>query len=256
MQHTFSTYGIKALFSYPFRKPNWATHLVVLGAFIAGGFIVPVIPWLFAYGYMAELVRRVVREGSDPDLPEWKDWGKLLLDGLRVFGVSLFYIVPVSFVFFIGFGTYMGSMLSMPFFSDSGREGPAILLTLTSMGFFFCAMAVSFLISIVVGILYPAALTHVMVKESFPALFQLRDWWKIFRANLGGFLVIQVLLFGIIFVTQYGLYILVYSFVLCGLAPVLGFILMPYLMTVVSVMMGQAYREGVETLTPAGESTI
>ncbi len=84
----------------------------------------------------------------------------------------------------------------------------------------------------------------------------MKDWWRIFRANLGGFLVIQVLLFGIIMISQYGLYILVYSFVLCGLAPVLGFILMPYLMVLVSIMMGQAYREGVETLTPAGEPTI
>jgi len=253
MEQTFSTKGIKALFSYPFRKANWGTRLVVLGAFFAAGFIIPVIPWLFAYGYMAELVRRVVREGGEPDLPEWSDWGKLLMDGLRVFGVSLFYLVPVFVIFSLGFGTYLTTMLSTAGLSHSGRGGAEAFMILSSMGVLFCSTSLGFLFSMLVGVVYPTALTHVVVKESFPALFQVRDWWKIFSANLGGFLVIQVLLFGMIMIMQYGVYLLVYSFVLCGLAPILGFILGPYLMVTVSLMMGQAYREGVETLTLASE---
>ena len=115
---SFSTRGLKALFSFPFRKSGWEMKMVVLAGFSFAGMIIPVIPWLFVYGYIAELIRRAV-DSEDPELPGWDDWNDLLVDGLRLMGASLFYVLPLLLLYGVGFGAYMAGMFGMVSLADT-----------------------------------------------------------------------------------------------------------------------------------------
>ncbi len=61
MSHTFQTENLKQLFSYPFKDERWQGKLIVASALMFAGFIVPVLPMLALYGYVARIMRRIIR---------------------------------------------------------------------------------------------------------------------------------------------------------------------------------------------------
>ena len=249
----FSTRGLQSLFSYPFRKPDWGKKVLILAGFYLGGLIIPVIPWIFAYGYTAEVTRRAVSE-SDPDLPEWDHWNDLLMDGLRLFAISLVFILPLAAIYLVGFGTYFGVSLGSISLAENSRSvGPWMVALFGSLGVFMCSLMCGTLLSIVGGVLMPAATTHVIVKRSFGAFFHLRDWWRIFRANLGGYIIYIVLLYGLVFLLQMVYTIMAWTLFLLPFAFIIPFIAAPYLSLVVAILFGRVYREGQDNLTLAAE---
>ena len=101
-------------------------------------------------------------------------------------------------------------------------------------------------LGLIMGLFTPAILCHVVAKDDFSAAFQVREWWRIFRANLWGFTISYLVLLGLFFVLNFVYQILAMTIVLCCLAP---FILLPgslYIMTTTSVLFGLAYRDGVQ----------
>jgi len=95
----FNTSGLKALFTYPFRQANWQSKLLILGLLSIAGLFIPVIPWLFVAGYSAELIRRQALDGGESQLPEWDDWSRLAMDGLRIMVVGFVVSLPVFVVY-------------------------------------------------------------------------------------------------------------------------------------------------------------
>lgn len=258
----FSTRGITKLLSYPVRKPGWVKKMAILFAFTLAGMIIPVIPWFFAYGYIAEVIRRAARE-DDPELPEWENWNELLMDGLRLTVVSLLYFVPLFLIFGLGFITYLGTSFAMPMLAHGGRstEWIAPLWFMGGFSVFICSMFCGTLFSLLVGLLLPAAATHLVVKRSLGAFFRIGEWWKILGANLGGYIVFFILLFGLLFVLQILYSLLAWTLVLLPLAFFIPFLLSPYLAVVSGYLWGCIYREAEENLalaaTPArGEPAI
>lgn len=256
MDSSFSTRGLKALFSYPFRQAGWGRSYLILLGLILAGFFIPVIPLLFAAGYMAEIMRRAAAGEGEPELPEWDQWTELLVDGLRLAGVSLIASIPLLIVGVCGFGPYFLSVFGAPFLS-SGRSDAAGLLAILSMGGFFwfmfsiaCSIALAFL----VGIPLPAAVVHVASKRSLAALFRPKEWWKIFRANLGGFVIVFFLLWAFVFGIQLVTQLLVSSIIFCLGAFIAPALISPYIAIILSLMFGKAYQEGVETLALLGPS--
>lgn len=73
-------------FYYPFKDPKWW-----LKAFIACicSSLVVTAPCTVGYG-----LRTVRHAAHDQPLPEWKDWGGLFVDGLRVIALGLGYMLP------------------------------------------------------------------------------------------------------------------------------------------------------------------
>ena len=112
----------------------------------------------------------------------------------------------------------------------------------------FCGFA----LSIAIGIPLPAVIAHVLVKRSFSAAFNVREWFKIFKANLGGFFIAFLLVWVIMVVVQVLTQVLVYTVVLCALAFILPLLSMPYVSVVGAYLVGKVYREGVETLALVG----
>lgn len=244
MEAHFSTQALKSLFRYPFQGKEWGRKLLYLGLFWLAGYFIPVIPWLFAGGYMAAIIRQAAAGSALTDLPEWQDWNRLLMDGLRMFGAALIFVLPVFLFFTMMLSFYMGGTFAGIALGETDSYILPFLTLLTTTFMMFCGIAVGILLSVLLGVTYSPALTHMVVKGSFGSLFKVREWFAVMRANLGGYLIALFILWGVIFAMQMIYQLLMFSIVLCLLAPVLAFASMPYLSVVSSVLLGQVYKEG------------
>lgn len=259
MNRSFSTAGLKALFRYPVQGKEWGRKMLYLALFFLGGFIIPVVPWLFSCGYFAAILRQTAEGDPAGDLPEWQDWNHLLMDGLRMFGAGLILALPVVLIFTFGFSFYFGTFFAGIGASESGRDGIMALMMSIGMPVLFCTMALGMLLSIGLHLVSGPALTHMAVKGSFGALFQVSEWWQVLRANLGGYLIAIFLIYAIYYGTQLLSSVIFSTFFLIFTIPLLLFAFVPYITVITAVLFGQAYREGADTLTaaaqPAGEDT-
>ena len=248
MAETFSTRGLKALFSYPFRHAEWQTKMLIMVCLCVAGFFVPILPWLPVLGYTAEIMRRGAAGEGDPELPEWNDWGQLFIDGLRIGGAGLIAVLPLILVVSCGFSSYFVSIFGAIAQSSDGRSAGFPPFMMLGYLIFMLTMACGFLLTLVVGIPLPAVITHVAYKRSFAAMFHVSEWWKVFRANIGGFLIGVVLLWAVSFMLQILVNVLVSTVVLCVVAFIAPAVISPYLMVVGALLYGQIYHEGTETL--------
>jgi hypothetical protein len=248
LAETFSTRGLKALFSYPFRHANWDRKMLVLVLLCVAGIFVPILPWIPALGYMAEIMSRSAAGEGDPDLPEWNDWGRLFVDGLRVGGAGLIAMLPLILVFSCGFGTYFISLIGAIAQDTDGRSSGFPIFMMGGYMVFMFTLLCGFLLSLLIMIPFPAFITHVAYKKSFSSLFHVAEWWQIFRSNIGGFLIGVVLLWAASFLLQIVVNILVSTVVLCVVAFIAPAVISPYLMVIAALLYGQIYHEGLENL--------
>jgi hypothetical protein len=239
---SFNTSALKALFTYPFRQPNWQSKLLVLGLLYFAGFIIPIVPWVFALGYMAELMRRQALEGGEPQLPEWADWGRLGMDGLRLGVISLVMSLPTVAIFAFGMGAYFLSFV--PMMASDGNNGAIFGLTILAMIIMTTTIVVGNVVAIGLGVVSPAVMTHAAVKRSFSALFEVREWWGVLRANLGGYAIAFALVLAVSYSGWMISTLLFSTLICCALAPLVLFAMLPYISVITSVVFGQVYREG------------
>jgi hypothetical protein len=99
---------LKAVFRFPFQGPEWRNRFLVGTAFMFAGFVVPIVPLIFVYGYALQVMRQAI-EGQDLTLPAWADFYRLGKDGLRGAAVSLVFMLPGALVSFGGMALYMAA---------------------------------------------------------------------------------------------------------------------------------------------------
>ncbi len=80
-------------FSFPFQDEEWVKK-VVLTAVIS---LIPFIGQFALIGWLVELTRRVIRGDAEP-LPDWADFGGILVLGLKMFAIGFVYAIPLMFV--------------------------------------------------------------------------------------------------------------------------------------------------------------
>ena len=242
-----SMQSLKNLFAFPFRDPKWQGKFLTGAGLLFAGSIIPLLPWLPVLGYAARLMRSGARNDDASRLPEWDDWSDLFTDGLRQFGVSLILTLPGTVLMLGGYVIYMLSLFSSIAASEGrgGRGGAdfgmGMLISIIAL---FIGMGLGMLFSTVGMLLLPPAAGHVAVQRRFGAFFQPGQWWKVLRANLGGFLVTLFILFALYFVMMMAIQVLYMTIILCLLIPFaiapLGF----YVLVIYGRMIGQAYGEG------------
>jgi hypothetical protein len=86
-----------------------------------------------------------------------------------------------------------------------------------------------------------------VAKDSFGAAFQINEWWPIFRANLGGFILSYLIIIGVSMIYTLAVQALYFTFILCCTIPILAGIFGFYLYLISSEIFAQAYRLGLET---------
>ncbi len=238
-QETLSEW--KSLFRFPFQGPDWQTRFLIGSALLFAGWFIPLLPALFVFGYAVEVMRRVIA-GEEPHLPPWQDWGRLLVDGLRAFGVSFIYLLPGSVFYWGGFGLYfIGAFGLMPFME---REEWAVAVFFLVLALFLIGLFLGSLLYVVGGVPLPMATAHFVAEDRFAAAFHFRRWWAILKERRWEYFVAWVFLCGLIAIAYFAIMMLYSTFCLCWLIPVLMVPLAFYLMVVSAALFGQAYGGG------------
>jgi hypothetical protein len=247
---SFTYAEIQNLFTFPFRDPRWKSKLLIGSLISLAGFMIPFIPWIFVYGYGAQIMHRIILEGGEPYLPEWDDWDKLFKDGLRLGGVIFVVMLPLAIFLLLGYGLTVIPQLIIAFRQVDNRTVSPLLEIIPVVG-----MVISWIIfglgmlgGIVVGVMMPAAQGHVVATNQFAAAFRIKEWWPIFRANLGGFIIAYIIITGAAMAISLAFQILYLTIIFCCLMPFAISVYMIYQMIVWSTLMGQTYRAGVDKL--------
>jgi hypothetical protein len=244
---TFTSENFTLLLSYPFKDPAWKKKLLV--ALVV--FMVPVLS-ICLLGYVSRIMQRMAGEGGEPYLPEWDDWGQLFIDGLRIFAVSLASMIPILLFILPAMILVYGSVFIPAILSDSNSSHiPAqvmIIPLLGSLGGMLLLM-VGTLISLGLSLLAPAAISHVVVKQSISALFKIHEWWAVWRANMGGFLLCMLVVMGFSFALNFVFQFLsLLVFICCPLYFIAVGLLSLYLCLVLFPLYAQLYRDGANKL--------
>lgn len=239
-------FNLNDLFLFPFQDSESRKHFLIGCLIYLAGFVIPILPWLVATGYCAILIRQVLK-GEKPHLVPWENWEALLKDGARLCGVRLVYASPLLVLMIPLFFIFMSFPLFPIFFQDSNSHnlGTAYLL------FFFVSMGISILVvplSLVIGLIVPAAEVHMIAKDDFTAGFQVKEWWVIFKKNWGGFVVALAILYALAMVMSLAMQILLMTLVLICLFPLLMPVVSMYSAVVQYVAFTQAYKDGKDRL--------
>jgi hypothetical protein len=239
-------FDLNQLFVFPFQDSEARKHFLIGCLIYLAGFFIPILPWIVVVGYCAILMRQVLN-GEKPHLVPWGNWETLLKDGAKLFGIRLIYGSPLLILmipFFLMF-------LAFPFFpilaqnSNSQDIGMAtFILMLINMGAFLIIMP----LSLVIGLIAPAAELHVVAKDDFAAGFQVKEWWPIFKKNWGGFVVALAIMYGIVMVMSIVMQVMFFTIVLACLFPLFLPVVSMYSAVVQYVAFAQAYKDGRDKL--------
>lgn len=129
--------------------------------------LVPVIGWIFLWGYGLRIIRAVVAR-TDVPLPVWNDWGELFANGLR----ANFVVVVWSFL-----PTVLFRLPRFVFEADAGAWlVPALALALT----------------LLVGVVTAAAVARVATTRSFVAGIEGGPVLRLVGRGVGDYLLIYL----------------------------------------------------------------
>jgi hypothetical protein len=248
MNIPFSTSTLQHVLMFPFKGDRWKAKLITGLAIMLACNIIPILPFLILYGYVYRIMHRIIVENGDLEMPEWEDWGALFKNGWRLFCVSFLYSLPSILLYLVGMFLYFGSFFGMMMAEGGNSEGLISAIMAGSMGVLFLTMALSMILMIFVSLILPVAIGHTVANGEFSAGFDFSGWWKILKANLGGYFVAILFIYGLWMVFMIISQIFYMTLVLCCLAGVAlisgGF----YIMLVASGLTALVYREGVEKL--------
>lgn len=236
---------IQYLFTFPFKDEKWSTKFLIAFLLYLGSFIIPIIPMIFVFGYALRITENVIHK-NEYTLPEWDDWGDLFVKGLKVFGILLIVSIPIGLFFGCGLTAAFVPMFSID--PNYIGEGGVMAAMFSAMFGSMCLFGIGMIVTLIVGLFVPPALGHMAAEDNFGAAFQFGKWWRVFKANLGGYLVAYLLLLGLSSVMYFGFYLTYMTIVLCWLIPFIGSALAVYLGIVTAALFGQTYRTGSETL--------
>lgn len=247
----FSTKKLGQLLTYPFHQEESGKKILIGGLLTLAAYIIPVIPILFIMGYVAKIAKRIIDGDGKLVLPEWDNWSELFKSGARLFGVGLVYSIPVILLFTIGFVAYFGSFIPLMITEDYNAFTTfAPLFSLFIMLFTF--LFGSFL-SMLESIFLPVIMMHVVHHEQFKSGFDFKGWWKVFRSNFSGFLVVFIFLFGLFYLVYMVIILTTYTLIFAIAVPFISAFITFYMALITMPLIGQAYYEGCDHLVTKEE---
>jgi hypothetical protein len=205
-------------------------------------------------GYFSRIMKGIIVRDEDPEMPEWKDWGGLFMEGLKLGGAVLIYFLP-AFVLAAG-GYILFMVLDLSFVVSASTAGanssnPFSGVTLASGIGMLVGIAIAMVgmvLMYVTLVFIPPAIGNLIAKDDFKAAFRFKEWWPVFKANLSGYVIALALAFGIFGIMYLAVIVLYASIVLCFLVPfaisALGFVFG----TLSFSLYALAYRDGVRKL--------
>jgi hypothetical protein len=240
-----SNFDLNHLLTFPVKEAGARKQFLIGTLVYLAAFIVPIIPVLFATGYMMRIMRQVLK-GEQPRMVDWDEWGEMFTDGARLFGVRLVYALPI----FLLLCPLMGFNFALPFIlENAGNDADWIVILFPILFGGFFLVFIPFMLAF--SILIPAAEVHVTDRVEFAAAFRVREWWGIFRANWVGFLLAFVIVYGISFVLTLIIQFAMITIVLICALPIIMPGVAMYLSVVTYAAFAQAYKDGRDKLQSA-----
>jgi hypothetical protein len=232
-------FDLKELFYFPFKDADSRKHLLIGALISLGAFIIPILPIILLMGYTIQIAKQVMNNES-PRMVAWDNWSDLFKDGLKVFGIRFIYSLPIIVLFL----PLMIVSFILPIVTSNSNSSSADPLFAVFMGIFALSMCILIPLSIVLAFVIPAAEMHVIEKDDFAAGFRFREWWAIFRANMGGFIAAFAIYYlagmALAIITQ----ILMVTVILACLVPIILPATTIYIMLIMYATVAQAYRDG------------
>jgi uncharacterized protein DUF4013 len=248
---TFTSSNLKKIFTYPFEDENWKKKLAIAGGLTLASFIIPIIPWLALCGYMMKIIKQIVEGDGQPSLPEWEDWGSLILNGMKLTLQAFIFALPLILIISIGYGAMFLPIILTELAAesgDTGGEGLLVLISMLGMGGGYFMFGLVMLLSIVLGFFQSVIIGHVSFTEQFSAAFRFGEWWRILRSNTGEFLLAFVFVMGISMLFSFVYQFFVLTIVLMCLLPFLLAAASAYMTTIIAPLYGQVYRASLEKM--------
>ncbi len=240
-------------FTFPFKDLKWGNKALIGSVLTLAGYVIPIIPTLFVLGYIVRLMRHTIDTG-EAALPEWDDWGDLVLKGIYYLIVFLVYILP---------GLVLLASAAMTFFAGvavsgwSGADGLAhgARPWFGTFGAFSTIMAISmFLLSLIAllagWLAAPIAVARLAATDNLGAAFELDQVWRIIRIQLGDFAVVWAVSLGLSYAMGIVLAIMYYTVCLCLLIPFVSAPFSFYKRVFRMTLFAQIYRGSLAALTP------
>ena len=252
MASNVSFEGIKKAVFFPFRGEKWGIKLLIGSALTFGSFIIPIVPALPVFGYFGQIMKGIILREEDPEMPAWNDWGTLFLDGLKLLGAVIIYLLPALILGVGGYALFMALDFAMASsasnLAHSNQLPPLMLLSGLGMVAGMAIMMLGIALAVVTVTILPPALGNMLTKGKFEAAFHFREWWPVLKANLTGFILAVVLALGA-FYLMYMLAIVLYAtIVLCCLLP-FAFAAIEFIAGAIGFSLyAVAYRDGTRKL--------
>jgi hypothetical protein len=234
---------LKQIFTFPFKDGESRKYFLIGCGVVLAGFIIPIVPYLVLFGYTARIVKQMVN-GEIPHMIAWDDWGKMLEDGSRMFGVRMVYSLP--FLIMVVPFALVGMGLPMIMANINSSDADSVLIIFLLI--LFAGTCLIIPISLPLAAIIPAAEIHAVDKSEFAAGFRIREWWAIFRVNLGGFIAAFVIYYIVSMLLVVVLQILIATLILSCLVPILVPGITVYLTLTMYVTIAQAYKTGKDKL--------
>jgi len=234
---------------FPVKDSDARKQFMIACLVALAGFIIPLVPSLILMGYGVKIMRQVIDERKTPSMPEWKsdNISDMLMDGLRVFGVQIILMLPLVLFMGCGFIFTFGGSLGFAAAADENLRGFAPVGGL----FFFIGMGMIMLFTLLsfpYGIIISTAIPHTVAKNSFAAGFIFKEWFPIFRAGLGNFILSYVFVIVISFIFMFVIQFAMMTIILMCIVPFLMIPYSAYLTLVSNTIYSHAYILGRDAL--------
>lgn len=239
----FAGMDLSQFLLFPIKDGEARKNFLIGCAIALAGFIIPIIPYLFIFGYTARVARQIFA-GESPRMTKWDDWGTLFQDGAKIFGVRMVYTLP----FFILGLPIMIASVAMPIALENVNSSEIETVIAVFGLVIFALLCLIMLLSLPLALIIPAAEMHTVDKNEFTASFRFREWWGILHANLGGFIVAFAIFYAISMALGIVIQILVITLILACLLPFFLPALTMYTTLMMYAMMAQAYKVGRDKL--------
>jgi hypothetical protein len=142
--------------TYPMERDDWVTTVLVGGVLILLGFLV--VPVFAAYGYVVQTIRGSLSGAPEP--PAFDDWGRLLVDGVQAWLITVVYLFVPAVVGAVAVG---GSAVAILTGGDVG--------TAVGVGGLLLGFALSALLSLVFGYFAVVGVVNFAREDRFAAGF-------------------------------------------------------------------------------------
>jgi len=162
-------------FTFVFQDPEWPKKLAIgAGLILLGAIFSPVLiglaPLLVVLGYGVAVTRNVMN-GVERPLPEWGDWGELLVQGLKLAAILLIWSLPVLAL------SLFSSLLQA--LAEEGSQSSLVALGL------LCCPSLTVILGIACALVIPVLTFHFARTGEFASGFEFSEIFRLLGERIG-----------------------------------------------------------------------